>query len=112
MSVLWLWDSVQDSPDEATKFSGDRSDSDMTMFALVKSVELFVKPVLSLESNANDLRRLSLATSIQNEFGGNSIPVVQAASTRGRRARMFPALVIDPRRSLSPEECSEGTRPK
>jgi transposase len=34
------------------------------------------------------------------------------ASTRMRRARPFPALVMPPRLTLSPVELSEGTRPR
>jgi sirohydrochlorin ferrochelatase len=36
----------------------------------------------------------------------------QAASTRMRRARALPALVMPPRLTLSPVELSEGTRPR
>jgi hypothetical protein len=66
----------QDSPDKAAEFSCDGSDSDMSMFALVKANEFSVKPVLCLESDRDDGRGLTLTSSVENEFGGNAVSVV------------------------------------
>ena len=48
----------QDSPNKTAEFSGDSGNGNMTMFALVETPELFVEPVLGLESNGNNGWRL------------------------------------------------------
>jgi transposase InsO family protein len=44
--------------------------------------------------------------------GHNTKAGVQAPSISTRRARTLPALVMPPRLTLAPDECSEGTRPR
>lgn len=46
------------------------------MLALVKAYKLSVKPVLSLESDRDDGRGLTLASSIENEFGSGAVAVI------------------------------------
>jgi hypothetical protein len=50
-------------PDEATEFLGDGGDGDMSVFALIKAPELLGESVLGLESDGDDLGRLSLTAS-------------------------------------------------
>jgi hypothetical protein len=48
----------------------------MTTFPMIKMPELFVEPALSFESNGDDLRRLSLSTSVQDEIGTSTVTVI------------------------------------
>ena len=48
----------------------------MAVFALIEAVELLREPVLGLERDGDDLRRLSLATAVEDERGGGPVSVV------------------------------------
>ena len=60
VSVVDRRQCLEDGPDEAAKFSCGGGDGHVTVFALIKPPELFVEPVLRLEGDRNDLRRLAL----------------------------------------------------
>jgi hypothetical protein len=48
----------------------------MTMFSLIEVPKLFMKTVLGFESDGDNVRGLSLTTSIQDQFGSGSVSVV------------------------------------
>ena len=67
---------TQDSPDKATEFSGDSSDSNVSVFALIEVPGLFGETMLGFENNCDNSRRLSLASSVHNQVGCGSMSVV------------------------------------
>ena len=67
---------IQDGPDEATEFSGDGSDGDVTVFALVEVPEFFVETILGFEGNGDDIRWLSLAASVEDQVRASPVSVV------------------------------------
>jgi hypothetical protein len=48
----------------------------MTVFTLIKANKFSVKSVLSLESDRDDGRGLTLTSSVENEFGSSTVTVV------------------------------------
>ena len=71
-----MWHVVQDCPDKATEFPSNGRDGHMSMFALVEPMELFVESVLSFECNGDNLRRLSLSPSVQDQIRSGSVTVI------------------------------------
>ena len=92
---------VQDSPDKTTEFSDSGRDGDIAMFLVIEAPELFVETVLGLQGNGDDLGRLSLAATLEDQVGSCAVVVVpggldQEASYMdiaglGDRFPLFPA---------------------
>ncbi len=66
----------EDCPDEATEFSGHRSDCDVTMFASVKAEELVDETELGFHGNGDDLGGLPLTSSFEDKGSTGVVAVV------------------------------------
>ena len=102
----------EDSPHEATEFSGDGSDGHVPMFAPIKPEKLVDQTKLRLHRNGDDLRWLSLTSPFKNQCSSSVVPVVPGSLDQEAAHMDIAGLVMEPRYSRFPEECSEGTRPK
>lgn len=67
---------VENGPDKAGEFPGHGGDGDVTVLFLIESPELFVEPVLGLKRDGDDVGRLTLATSVQDEIGARAVAIV------------------------------------
>ena len=66
----------EDSPHEATEFSGNCGNRHVPMFALIKPEKFVDKTELRLHRNGDDLRWLSLTSSFKDKGGTSVVPVV------------------------------------
>jgi hypothetical protein len=66
----------EDCPDEAAEFSGNGGDGDVPVLALVKAEEFLGQPVLGLQGNGDDLRRLSLPSAVEDQRSSHAMMVV------------------------------------
>ena len=62
--------------DKTAELPGHSSDGHMRMFPLPEFVELSREPVLCLDGDSHDLRRLSLATAVENQINRRSTAIV------------------------------------
>ena len=107
-SVLCLRQRHQDRPDEATEFTGDGSDGDVTVLSLIKPEELFDESMLGLEGDGDDLGWLSLTAAIQDEGSTGVVTVVPGSLDQEAPDVDVAGLGDGPAIFSWPEECSRG----
>ncbi len=61
---------------KSAEFACRGSDGDVTMFALVQTHELFIQTVLSIESDGNNGRRLTLPMPVQDKLRSSTIMII------------------------------------
>ena len=66
----------QDCPDEATEFSGDSGDGDVTMLALIEPEELVDQTELCFLGDSDNIGWLSLTSAFEDKGGAGIVPVV------------------------------------
>jgi len=110
-----------DRPDKADHLTGDcSSDHNLRLARRSQPPIARAQPDLPFPSDVADRRRQLLVAVMKLAADACRHAIepapakagVQAPSISTRRASTLPALVMPPRRTLAPEKCSEGTRPR
>ena len=71
-----------------------------------------IQPALGTVGDGEDFGRLSLSSGSQPATDSRVMSVMPGGLDKGPSHVLLPALVIEPRRVLSPLLCSLGTRPR
>jgi len=102
-----------DGPHEARQFAGDRGGDDVGRLAGAGELAIArAQPQLPLPGDVADQPGLALLPQQQLAAEPGRETVTPCRLDQQRRAAAFPALVMPPRLTLPPLECSDGTSPR